>query len=251
MSLEHQFNDLMAQLPGEVEHFTTSSKTLIPCLDLTLLDEQATRTQLDEINQLAIDYKVAAVCILPQHLPPNAATLAIHWATVVNFPKGSSPVKLCLKEIDQAHALNFCEIDYVMPYRSYLSGQRSESLEQCLQVIEHCKSLGLKSKIILESGAFPSMLSLYEITQVLCEMGCDFIKTSTGKTPQGASLDAVFAITSAIKESGSTSAGIKISGGVRTRLQALQYAGIVQEILNKNIDKSWFRIGASTLLKEL
>ena len=77
-----------------------------------------------------------------------------------------------------------------------------------------------------------------------------FLKTCTGKIPQGASLSALFTMLSAIKDSGKT-CGIKVSGGVKTPRQAFNYAKLAELMMAKKIDKSWFRIGASSLLNEL
>ena len=94
------------------------------------------------------------------------------------------------------------------------------------------------------------MRTIYQLCIELLTSQCDFLKTSTGKIPQGASLPAVFAILSAIKDSGKT-CGIKISGGIKNPQQARNFAYLAELIMQKKISKDWFRIGASNLLGEL
>jgi deoxyribose-phosphate aldolase len=131
-----------------------------------------------------------------------------------------------------------------------LDGGKDDALTQCKAVIDLCKQEKRTLKIILETGAFSELQSIYEVSNQLIELGSIFLKTSTGKTPQGASLPAVFTILTAIKDS-KAQCGIKISGGVKTPTQAINYAKLAELVLAKPIDKSWFRIGASSLLAEL
>lgn len=88
--------------------------------------------------------------------------------------------------------------------------------------------------------------------------GADFLKTSTGKTPAGASLEAARVMLQVIKaagEAGSTKVcGLKISGGVRTFEDALGYIRLVEEVLPDSADflrPETFRFGVSGLLANL
>ncbi len=250
MSLENQFNRLMQNVLGESHSFTIDFERLIRCIDLTLLDEQASQNQVDELQHQATRYEVAAICVHIQHLNLLPLPSDVKYATVVNFPHGTLDTETCFRQIDMALSLKAQEIDYVMPYKAYLAGDTQTAMRQCQTVIEYCQSNNLTTKIIMESGSFPEMSLIYKASQELSAMGCDFIKTSTGKIPEGASLAAAFAIASAIKDSAS-SCGIKLSGGIKTPFQAQQFASLVESVLARNIDKSWFRIGASSLLQEL
>ena len=94
------------------------------------------------------------------------------------------------------------------------------------------------------------MQTIYQVSKDLIATGCDFLKTSTGKLPQGASLDAVFAMLSAIKDSG-RQCGIKVSGGVKTPQQALCFAQLAEIVCGIKINRNWFRLGSSSILGEL
>lgn len=249
MTIETQLNQVLDKVLSG--HFETSVTTeqLIHCIDLTLLDEQASDESLQLIRKKAKTSQVAAVCVLTQHLHHFSAD-TIPLATVVNFPQGTDTLQQCQDHIDKAKQLGAKEIDYVLPYQSYLAGNTDDALARCKAIVHSCKKNNLTLKIILETGAFPNMQSIYQISRDLIDIGCNFLKTSTGKIPQGANLTAVLAILTAIKDSNST-CGVKVSGGIKTPQQALNYAHFAELIIGKKITNSWFRIGASSLLDEL
>ncbi|KTC89033.1 deoxyribose-phosphate aldolase [Fluoribacter dumoffii] len=250
MSLEIHFNQVMQVLLGSYAHRDISAQQLIHTLDLTLLDEHATTESLSRLKNKANQNEVAALCIYLNHLDQFSCHNSIPLATVVNFPQGAEDLDSSLGSIKKAMQMGVAEIDYVFPYQQYLQGEKQKALGQCGVISKLCRQNHLTLKIILETGAFPDMKSVYTASHELIELGCDFIKTSTGKLPTGASLSAAFAILSAIKES-KADCGIKVSGGIKSAHEAYSYAILSELLLNKHINKSWFRIGASSLLDEL
>ncbi|WP_040535910.1 deoxyribose-phosphate aldolase, partial [Legionella drancourtii] len=214
------------------------------------LDEEASLTSLSQLNKDARCNNVAAICVYSKHLSEFHQLKAIQLATVINFPHGNEDLTTSCDVIEKALTLGATEIDYVLPYQLYLDGKKDAALQQCQTIIKLCKHHNLTSKIILETGAFPALELIYDASKDLIESGCDFLKTSTGKIAQGASLPAVFTMLSAIKDT-NVPCGIKVSGGVKTPTQAFNYATLAEFMMDKTIDKSWFRIGASSLLGEL
>lgn len=247
MTLKSHLDEVLEQL---LRSTSITAEQLIHCIDLTLLDEHASTEALAQLNQDARINNVAAVCVYSKHLAQFQRLNQIQLATVINFPHAEDALSDSLLAIEQAIALGATEIDYVFPYPMYFSGKKQEALTQCQAIIEACKNHKLTLKIILETGAFSKIRDIYEVSTQLIQMGCDFLKTSTGKIAQGASLSAVFALLSAIKDNGNC-AGLKVSGGVKTPAQAAQYAQLAELISGKQINSSWFRIGASSLLGEL
>ncbi|MFJ1267761.1 deoxyribose-phosphate aldolase [Legionella lytica] len=250
MILESSLNEVIELLLSVQGHPAISAEQLIHSLDLTLLDEEASAASLSQLKHNAYESQVAAVCVYSKHLPLFEHLGVIELATVVNFPQGNQQLNQVLESIHVAIELNATEIDYVLPYRLYLNGGKDEALAQCQAVIDLCKQKNRTLKIILETGTFSELQDIDEVSKQLIKIGCNFLKTSTGKIPQGASLPAVFTILTAIKDS-KAPCGIKISGGVKTPTQAINYAKLAELVLAKPIDKSWFRIGASSLLAEL
>ncbi|OJY28964.1 MAG: deoxyribose-phosphate aldolase [Legionella sp. 40-6] len=222
---------------------------LIECMDLTLLDKSATAAQLEHLSTQARQYSIAAICVYPEHLS-FFNPLAYNLATVVNFPDGTDDVKSICDEIEKAILHGASEIDYVFPYRKYLKGEHVEALAQAQEIFNFCHQKELLTKIIIETGAFTDITLLYHLAQQLITMGWHFLKTSTGKISQGASLTAVTCLLAAIYES-KISCGLKVSGGIRTITQAKEYLALAEKILGKKACKTWFRLGASSLISKI
>jgi deoxyribose-phosphate aldolase len=143
------------------------------------------------------------------------------------------------------------EIDYVFPYDWYLQGQAQKALDHCRQAYSMVKEGNLVFKVILETGALPSAKVIFQLSQELINIGCDFLKTSTGKLSQGATPLAAYCMLSAIRQEQGSRCGIKISGGVKEPEQAYLYMTMAHDILEREVDNTWFRIGASSLLDNL
>jgi deoxyribose-phosphate aldolase len=249
MSFNQNLNEVLEHLllkPSEI----ISNEQMLHCIDLTLLDQNASKESLVALGNLANTHQVAAVCVFSNDLTDFNLKKPIKLATVVNFPQGNEDVATCLTQIEHAIRNGVEEIDYVVPYSLYLEGKRNQALQHAKQIVGYCKERKLGLKIILETAAFSNLNILHELARELIEMKIDFLKTSTGKIKHGASLAAVFTLLSAIKDSGNT-VGIKISGGIKTPLQARNYAHLSQLILQRPLNSSWFRIGASSLVEEL
>lgn len=243
--------DLVTQELESSRSASMSRQELISVIDLTCLDLKATPDQISALGKKGCDTGVAAVCIFPQHLDCISPHLNITRATVVNFPSGEeseSDVVHSIQQIANQHRVD--EIDYVFPYKTYLEGQHDIALAHCFAAYSQCKHQGLLFKVIIETGAFESLDSIYNVSLKIIQSGCDFLKTSTGKIQTGATIPAAFAILSAIRDSQS-SCGIKLSGGIKTVEQALSYANLAQHMLHKSPNKTGFRLGASGLLDVL
>ena len=246
MTLAQQFNALQLDTTNNAD--TLTQPALLSLLDLTCLNHDATDEAIRTLANNACLHHTAAVCVYPEHLNLIPADLPIQRATVVNFPSGEEPHADVIEKISQiASTQNINEIDYVFPYTTYLQGREALALSRCYEAYTLSKQLSLTFKVILETGALPSLEVIYELSQKIIRSGTDFLKTSTGKIPIGATLSAAFAILTAINDSNAT-CGIKLSGGIRTREQALAYTQLAQHIKNKTPDPSWFRFGASTLI---
>lgn len=249
MSLTNNVHELLERLLEKPNEFIAHEQ-LIHCIDLTLLQENAPTESLAHLEYLAKVHPIAAVCVYSQDLIKLQVNNDVNLATVINFPSGKEELTTCIQHIDNAKQYGVNEIDYVVPYIDYLQGQRKKAINHARDIAAYCKEYNLSLKIILETGAFSNLETLYELAMELLMLDVDFLKTSTGKIAQGASLASAFTLLSAIKDSG-IHCGIKVSGGVKTIMQAQTYAYLAQQLLNKKINNKWFRIGASSLLEEL
>lgn len=246
MNMEDKLNETLKRIAESP--IPVTQQQLISLIDYTCLKTDASIEEIESLSAIAAELHVAAVCIYPQHLDLIPQTLPITRATVVNFPTGESSLPQVLESIEQIkreHQVD--EIDYVFPYQTYLSGNEARALSDCKAVSSLCKHHHLTFKVILETGAFSSLEMIHDLSLKVIATGCDFLKTSTGKIPQGASIPAAFAMLLAIKESHAT-CGIKLSGGIKTIEQATAYVQLAQFMLNKKSNASWLRLGTSSLL---
>lgn len=229
---------------------TLLARQLLPLLDLTCLDEDATPAQIAALCARADSPhgRVAAVCVYPEHVQHARSLLpeSIAVATVVNFPDGGEDPRRVAREIHRARAVGAQEIDAVLPWQALLQGREGPAL----QVLHAARdaSGGALLKIILETGelAAPDRIAL--ACELALEAGADFLKTSTGKAGLGATLPAVRLMLDVIR-SRDARAGIKAAGGIRTLEQAASYLHLVERELGADAcTPSRLRIGASALL---
>ncbi len=247
--------------------------TIHSLIDLTLLNSQATASDIKALTKQGLQYQVAALCVFPQHLEFIPTKAHIARATVANFPSGNEPHADVLDSIKKAithHQAD--EIDYVFPYQTYLAGNKEQALSYCHQAYQQTKQYGKLFKVILETGALPSEDVIYQLSLDVLHSGCDFLKTSTGKIAIGATIPAATAMLHAIKDAKMASVnvpsdsteprplgsgaplanakvtwGIKLSGGIRTSEQAEQYMKLAEQIIGASVNKHWFRLGVSRL----
>lgn len=219
-------------------------------VDLTCLKDQVEQSDIISLATQGDKYQVAALCVWPQHLDWIPNDCAIKKATVVNFPHGNEHVIQVQKEIDQILLKHpGTEIDYVFPYQDYWAGNPKKALEHCHTISKHCTEHKVMFKVILETGVVEAPLAIQELAKKVIEQNVDMLKTSTGKTPIGATKKAVEALCLAIKDA-PYSCGLKVSGGIKTFSQALEYFELITHILPTTPSHSWLRFGCSQLIND-
>ncbi len=230
---------------------------IIPLIDLTSLNEDD-----DEISITALCENaktpygnVASVCVYPKFINLVVSLLKntpIKINTVVNFPTGDFTMAETLSLAEAAISNGANEIDMVFPYKTYLLGDKNTAIEFVSNVKKLCKN-DVKLKVIIETGEvkYPGLIQMISTDAI--NAGADFIKTSTGKTSQGATIEAAETILNTIHtHPGSHTVGLKVSGGIRTIAQALSYIEVAQKVMGSDwIQPTFFRIGASSLLNEI
>lgn len=252
MTIGRELTIVLDKLDMDWDKQTLPPETIISLLDLTLLDEQASPDQLAKIAYNIARYPVAAVCLFPQQLTTIHIPQGIKRAAVVNFPEGNQPGNQVVRDIEQAITMYHAnEIDYVFPYQAYLQGDKISALAHCREACRLCFDHQTVIKVILETGAFSSYDVLYQLGRDILEQGSQFLKTSTGKIAKGATPEATLVLLKAIKDSGRSDCGIKISGGIKTAEQAAYYINLAESCIGRQVDSNWFRIGASSLLDDL
>lgn len=232
---------------------SATARQLLPLLDLTCLDEDATPTQIAALCARADGPhgRVAAVCVYPEHVQHARSLLpeSIAVATVVNFPEGGEDPLRVAREIRRARAVGAQEIDAVLPWQALLQGREGPA-RQVLQAARDASGSALL-KIILESGELSAPDRIVLASELALEAGADFLKTSTGKATAGATLQAAQLMLGAIRSLGSV-AGFKAAGGIRSIEQAAAYRDLVaRELGDTACSSARLRIGASALLDRI
>jgi deoxyribose-phosphate aldolase len=249
-----------------------AAATVMSCLDLTDLNTTSNEVAIDALCAKArgtVDLPpVAAVCLWPRLVAHARQQLPWHIgvAAVVNFPSGQQNLSEVLAEVEQIAESGGQEVDCVLPYQALcgvtaLTDADAPALAAASQLLQAVRraSPGLLLKVILETGELPSPERVAQLSQLALDAGADFIKTSTGKTPRGASLPAATAMLRVLQARGqalppgaSAVLGFKPSGGLRTLADVWPYALAVQQALGPHaVNPRRFRVGASSLWDEL
>jgi deoxyribose-phosphate aldolase len=233
-----------------------AARIALRCLDLTSLndgDDEATVARLCERAQGAHGH-VAAVCVWPRlaafargRLPAQIAV-----AAVTNFPAGGVDIDAAVRELRQIVDARAQEVDLVLPWRALRDGD--EPAATALLHAAREASAGLRLKVILETGELQDEALITRASQLALNAGADMLKTSTGKTPHGASPAAAELMLRAIvaHPTARDRAGLKVSGGIRRVADALPYIALCRRYLGEAaLQPQRLRIGASSLLDDI
>lgn len=232
------------------------ARRAITLLDLTELGDAASDDDVISLCERATGPHgdVAAVCVWPRHVALAVERLwgtSVRIATVVNFPSGDEPVDDVVAMTRQALADGADEIDLVLPHHAFASGDdaaAAEMVDAVRAVVPH-DSHALK--VILETGELVDPALIHRAAQLAVDHGADFIKTSTGKTPRSATLEATAVMLAVIHDT-DRPVGLKPSGGIRTLDDATHYVLQADEVMGEGwATPTTFRFGASGLLTAL
>ncbi|HUV15938.1 MAG TPA: deoxyribose-phosphate aldolase [Pelolinea sp.] len=201
-------------------------------IDHTLLKPEATREQITQLCQEARQYNFASVCINPTHVKLCADLLQgspVKVCSVVGFPLGATTPEIKALEAKQAIENGATEIDMVIN----IGALKDRNLELVARDILAVVKVVHESKYILKVIIETALLTDEEkqIASLLAkEAGADFVKTSTGFSTAGATVEDVALMRRAV----GPLLGVKAAGGVRTR-----------EDLEKMVKAGATRVGAS------
>ncbi|MGB0860095.1 MAG: deoxyribose-phosphate aldolase [Pseudoalteromonas spongiae] len=233
---------------------TAAAKITLQCMDLTSLTGSESDDEIRALCQQANNSAghTAAICIYPQYIEFAKTQLNsdVKIATVTNFPHGDKNIDKAVSETKQAVSLGADEVDVVFPYRALIDGDETLGFELVKQCKVACGDTVLL-KVIIESGELKSDELIASASRIAIDAGADFIKTSTGKVPVNATLNAAKIMLETIKASGKQ-VGFKAAGGVRTVADAKQYIELAASIFDLDwVNPANFRFGASGLLGDV
>jgi deoxyribose-phosphate aldolase len=182
-------------------------------IDHTLLRPDVAAGDIDVLCRDAAEYGFRTVCVNPTWVRRSAealATSAVHVCSVVAFPFGATPPEVKVYEARRAIADGAQEIDAVMNLGALKSGDMRQFEEDIDGIARACREAGALCKIILET---PLLTDEQKIAacRVALRAGADFVKTSTGFGPAGATTADVALMRRIV----GSAMGVKAAGGVR------------------------------------
>jgi deoxyribose-phosphate aldolase len=234
-------------------------------IDLTTLEGQDTPGKIAALASKAIRPdpsdatipSVAALCVYPNLVATAVEKVkgsSVKVASVATaFPSGQSPTHLKVAEVRDVVELGADEVDMVIDRGAFLSGRYAKVYDEICQVKEAAGEAHLK--VILEVGELGTYDNVRRASLLAMAAGADFIKTSTGKLPQTATLPVTLVMLEAIRdvhqETG-RKVGMKPAGGIRQAKQAVQHLVQLYETLGAEwLTPDLYRLGASTLLNDV
>ena len=245
----------------------------IRCMDLTTLSSDDTPARVrrlcskalrplkqelsNDLGITSLNLTVGAVCVY--HALVETAVKALKGSNIpvaavsTGFPHGLSPLPRRIDEIRDSVSAGALEIDIVITRAHVFSGNWEALYQEIKSFREACGDSHLKT--ILGTGELGSLRNVAKASLVCMMAGADFIKTSTGKEPQNATLPVSLVMLRMIRDycqKNGHKVGFKPAGGIRTAKQALEW----QILMNEELGREWlepelFRFGASGLLTDI
>jgi deoxyribose-phosphate aldolase len=210
---------------------------LVKLIDHTLLKPEATAGDIDKLCAEAAKYGFYSVCVNPTWVAKARQLLRgtpVKVCAVVGFPLGAQEPQIKTLEARRALREGAQEIDMVINIGA-LKGKDDKLVSRDIRgVVEVCDEARAVSKVILETALLNDEEKV-RACQLAMKAGADFVKTSTGFSKSGATVEDVSLMARTVKP---RKLGVKAAGGVRT------YADVL-----KMVDAGATRIGSSNSVK--
>lgn len=259
--------DIDAIIAAEYDANNTQAvyKTCLSLIDLTSLNSTDTTAQIvaftEKVNQFNDSFphlpNVGAICVSPSLVSTVSSTLLLPDVGIASvaagFPMSQTFIEVKVAETALCVMEGATEIDVVISIGKFLEGNYNEVLEELSEIKAACREAHLK--VIIESGALGSATNIKKASLLAMAAGANFIKTSTGKMPVAATLEATYVMCSAIKEwyeQTGQKVCYKPAGGIVSTEEAVKHYTLVKHILGDEwLNNRMFRIGASRLANNL
>ncbi len=182
-------------------------------IDHSLLNPILTIQELEDGCALARRYDAASVCILPYYLARCANLLAgstVQPSTTIGFPHGGHTTAIKLAEVKQALKDGGTELDMVINISLARSGRWNEVADEIRALTQATHAGGAKIKVIFEN-AYHDDSAKIRLCEICGEIGVDWVKTSTGYAPTGATMEDL----ALMRKHSPANVQVKAAGGVR------------------------------------
>lgn len=190
-----------------------SDDRLASMIDHTLLKAEATQDQVAQLCYEARKFSFASVCVNPTHVKLCAQLLKdtpVKVCTVIGFPLGATPPEVKAYETQEAAREGATEIDMVINVGALKSKDYDLVERDIATVVRTAHANGAIVKVIIEAALLNDREKI-----IACELskqaGADYVKTSTGFGPGGATAEDVALMRRVV----GPNIGVKAAGGVR------------------------------------
>ena len=205
-------------------------------IDHSLLNPALTTADLEKGCQIALDYDVASVCIMPFCLKRCAEMLAgstVRASTTIGFPHGGHTTAVKLAEARQALADGGQELDTVANISQVLSGHWDYVRTELKSIIGLAHDHGRKVKVIFENCYLNDEQKI-RLCQICGELNADWVKTSTGYGTGGATIDDL----KLMRKHAPAHVQVKAAGGVRDldKLLEVRAIGVTRVGATRTVD---------------
>lgn len=205
-------------------------------IDHTLLKPEATKEDIIKLCNEAAEYGFASVCVNPAWVELAYKNLKdfpqVKVCTVIGFPLGAAVPDVKAFEVERAIEQGATEVDMVLNIGALKSDQNDLVKKDIEAVVNAAKDKAL-TKVIIETSLLTNEEKV-RACELAVEAGADFVKTSTGFSSGGATVEDI----ALMRKTVGPSVGIKASGGIRDLQTALAM-----------IEAGATRIGASAGIK--
>jgi deoxyribose-phosphate aldolase len=209
-------------------------------IDHTLLKPQATQSDIESLCHEALKFRFASVCLNPVYVPVAAAILnslgtsrqssapnvlsqpAVKVCTVVGFPLGANDASTKLAEAHIALSQGARELDMVIHIGALKAAQNDRVTADIRAICDAAHAGNAICKVIIETCLLTEEEKV-RACRLAATAGADFVKTSTGFSTAGATVEDIALMRTVV----GPHIGVKASGGIRTLddLQKMVQAG--------------------------
>jgi deoxyribose-phosphate aldolase len=193
-------------------------------IDHSLLSPTMTDSELEEGCRIALEYDVASVCIKPYYLKRCAEILrgsSVKASTTCGFPHGGHTTATKVAEARQALEEGCQELDMVVNVGKVLSEDWGYVRADIGAVLDIVHDAGQILKVIFENCYLQDAHKI-RLCEICGELGADFVKTSTGYSPGGATMEDL----RLMRKHSPARVQVKAAGGIRTLDAALEVRAI-------------------------
>lgn len=186
-------------------------------LEHTKLSPIFTSDDCEQLINEAINYQFVGVCIPPYWIKKARRDLdksTCKLVTVIGFPLGYQRSEVKMRELEIALADGVDELDVVMNISAFKTGVMTWVKGELAQFAKACHQADSLLKVIIET-AYLSEDEIIRACKLSADAGADFVKTSTGFTHEGATVQNIKLIRANLPQE----VGIKASGGIKNLKQ--------------------------------